>query len=91
MERFPVDNSLGNWKAQPWGREHCSAGPNTHEWPRGQTFPSTLCSLFINRDIQIKNTISCAVAMARESKEPLTVERLQEVLSILVDEESFED
>lgn len=39
---------------------------------------------------QIKNTISCAVAMARESKAPLTVERLQEVLSILVDEEDFD-
>jgi hypothetical protein len=35
--------------------------------------------------------ISSAVAMARESKEPLTVERLQEVLSILVDEEGIDD
>jgi hypothetical protein len=35
-------------------------------------------------------TISCAVAMARESRDLLTVERLQEVLSILADEEGVD-
>jgi hypothetical protein len=40
---------------------------------------------------QIKNTISCAFSMSRESGEALTVDRVQEVLSILVDDWSVDE
>jgi hypothetical protein len=36
--------------------------------------------------LQIKNTISCAFSMSRESGKALTLDRVQEVLNILVDD-----